>query len=127
MPPCLGLAPDVAVGVDEHHEGPDRPARLEEENPSAVEEEEDGETKLHTVAHSLHVVNGVVKRLPGSLLEERTARRRGKFRFGSVFVSGKVCFRYFVFGKGINVYLVGAAAYQLGNTSSRTITEVKQR
>ena len=26
-----------------------------------------------------------------------------------------------------NIYLWGAAAYQLGNTSSRTITEVKQR
>ena len=26
-----------------------------------------------------------------------------------------------------NIYFMGAAAYQLGNTSSRTITEVKQR
>ena len=32
-----------------------------------------------------------------------------------------------VFLPGIKSYGLGAAAYQLGNTSSRTITEVKQR
>ena len=34
---------------------------------------------------------------------------------------------YFINNEHINMLPRGAAAYQLGNTSSRTITEVKQR
>ena len=45
--------PDVAVGVDEHHDGADGAARLEEEDPAAVEEEEHREAELHRVARRL--------------------------------------------------------------------------
>ena len=48
-----GHSPDVAVGVNEHHDGADGAARLEEEDPAAVEEEEDSEAELHRVAHGL--------------------------------------------------------------------------
>ena len=60
-PPVFCLAPDVEVGVDEHHDGPDGAATLEEQDPAAVEEEEDGKAELDGVAKSSDVVNTVVK------------------------------------------------------------------
>ena len=56
--------------MDEHHDGTDCAAGFKEQDPATVEEEEDGETELDTVAHSLDVVNGVVQGLPGSLLQK---------------------------------------------------------
>ena len=60
-PAVLGLAPDVEVGVDEHHDGPDGAAALKEEDPTTVEEEEDGKAKFDSVAKSSYVVHTVVK------------------------------------------------------------------
>ena len=60
-PPILGLAPDVEVGVDEHHDGPDGAAAFKEEDPATVEEEEDGKAKFNSVAKSSYVVHAVVK------------------------------------------------------------------
>ena len=60
-PPVFCLAPDVEVGVDEHHDGPDGAATLEEQDPATVEEEEDGKAELDGVAKSSDVVNTVVK------------------------------------------------------------------
>ena len=63
-PAALGLAPDVEVGVDEHHDGPDRAAALEDQDPAAVEEEEDCEAELDGVAERPDVVDTVVEGLP---------------------------------------------------------------
>ena len=60
-PPVLGLTPDVEVGVDEHHDGPDGATTLKEQDPATVEEEEDGKAKFNSVAKSSDVVNTVVK------------------------------------------------------------------
>ena len=65
-PPVSRLTPDVEVGVDEHHDGPDGAATLEEQDPAAVEEEEDGKAELDGVAKSSDVVNTVIKGLPES-------------------------------------------------------------
>jgi hypothetical protein len=60
----LGLAPNVEVGVYEHHDGTDGAARLEEQDPRAVEEEEHGEAELHAVPERADVVDPVVQGLP---------------------------------------------------------------
>ena len=60
-PPVLRLAPDVEVGVDEHHDGPDGATTLKEQDPTTVEEEEDGKAELNSVAKSSNVVHAVVK------------------------------------------------------------------
>ncbi len=64
----LCLAPDVEVGVYEHHDGADGAARLEEQDPRAVEEEEHGEAELHAVPEGADVVDPVVQRLPQPVL-----------------------------------------------------------
>ena len=49
-PAVLRLAPDVEVGVDQHHAGPDGAPALEYQDPATVEEEEDSEEELDSVA-----------------------------------------------------------------------------
>ena len=63
-PTILGLAPDVEVGVDKHHDGTDGPSTLEQKNPATVEEEKHSKTELDSVAKRSYVINPVVKRLP---------------------------------------------------------------
>jgi hypothetical protein len=63
-PTGLGVAPDVEVGVDAHHHSSDGAAAFEEQNPGAVEEEEDAEAELDGVAESSDVVDVVVELLP---------------------------------------------------------------
>ncbi len=46
--------------MDEHHDGPDGTAGLEEQDPRAVEEEEHGEAELHAVPVGADVVDPVV-------------------------------------------------------------------
>jgi hypothetical protein len=65
----LCLAPDVEVGVYEHHDSPDGAARLEEQDPRAVKEEEHGEAELHAVPKRADVVDPVVQRLPQPVLK----------------------------------------------------------
>ncbi len=48
----------------EHHDGADGAARLKEQDPRAVEEEEHSEAELHAVPERADVVDPVVKRLP---------------------------------------------------------------
>ena len=67
LPTRPGLAPNVAVGVDQHHHCPNQPTRLKEQYPSPVEKEEDGAEKFDSVAAGLDEVDGVVKLLPGAL------------------------------------------------------------
>jgi hypothetical protein len=64
----LCLAPNVEVGMDKHHDGADGAARLEEQDPRAVEEEEHGEAELHAVPKRADVVDPVVQRLPQPVL-----------------------------------------------------------
>jgi hypothetical protein len=64
----LCLAPDVEVGVYEHHDGPDGAARLEEQDPRAVEEEKHGEAELNAVPERADVVDPVVQRFPQPVL-----------------------------------------------------------
>jgi hypothetical protein len=64
----LCLAPDVEVGVDEHHDGADGAAGLEEQDPRAIEEEEHGEAELHAVPERADVVDPVVQRFPQPVL-----------------------------------------------------------
>ena len=52
--------PDIAVGVNEHHDCPDGAAGLEEEDPAAVEEEEDGEAELYRVTGGLDGVEVII-------------------------------------------------------------------
>ncbi len=54
--------------MDEHHDGADGAARLEEQDPRAVEEEEHGEAELHAVPEGADVVDPVVQRLPQPVL-----------------------------------------------------------
>ena len=53
--------PDIAVGVYEHHDGPDGAAGLEKEDPAAVEEEEDGEAELDRVAGGLDMIEIIIR------------------------------------------------------------------
>ena len=52
--------------MNHHHDGPDGPPALKEQDPAAVEKEEDGETELDGVAHSLDVIHGIVQALPSA-------------------------------------------------------------
>ena len=52
--PCRYI-PDIAISVYEHHDGADGATGLEEEDPAAVEKEEDGEAELDRVAASLEM------------------------------------------------------------------------
>ena len=47
------LAPDVEVGVDEHHDGPDGATALEDKDPATVEEEEYSKAELHSIPEGL--------------------------------------------------------------------------
>lgn len=58
------VAPDVEVGVDAHHHGPDGAAALEDQDPRAVEEEEDAETEFDGVAERSDVVDVIVQAFP---------------------------------------------------------------
>ena len=60
-PAVLGLTPDVEVGVDEHHDGSDGAATFKEQNPAAVEKEEDRKTEFDRVAKGSDVVHAVIK------------------------------------------------------------------
>ena len=51
-PAVLCLAPDVEVGVDEHHAGSDGSPTLKYQDPTAVEEEEDSKEELDRVTES---------------------------------------------------------------------------
>ena len=60
-PAVLRLAPDVEVGVDQHHDGSDGAATFKEQNPAAVEKEEDRKTEFDRVAKGSDVVHAVIK------------------------------------------------------------------
>lgn len=60
-PAVPSLAPDVEVGVDQHHDGSDGAATFKEQNPAAVEKEEDRKTEFDRVAKGSDVVHAVIK------------------------------------------------------------------
>ena len=60
-PAVLRLAPDVEVGVDQHHDGSDGAATFKEQYPAAVEKEEDRKTEFDRVAKGSDVVHAVIK------------------------------------------------------------------
>ena len=62
--------------MDEHHDGADGAARLEHQDPAAVEEEEDGEAELDGVAKGADVVDPVVQRLPQAVLPSHRKLRK---------------------------------------------------
>lgn len=80
-----GLAPDVEVGVDAHHDGSDGTAALENQDPHAVEEQEDAEAELDGVAEGSDVINVIVELLPKGLLacveQEEGIDRKGHSYF----------------------------------------------
>lgn len=59
-----GLAPDVEISMDAHHDGPNSPARLEDQYPETVEEQYNAEGELHGVAERPYDVHAVVELLP---------------------------------------------------------------
>ena len=60
-PAVPGLAPDVEVGVDEHHAGSDGAAALKKQDPASVEEKEDSEAELDSVPRAPDVVHPVIQ------------------------------------------------------------------
>lgn len=71
LPAGLGLTPYIAIGVDQHHYGPDCATRLEKKDPASVEEEKDGKAKFYGAASSFDVVDCVVERFPRTLLDRK--------------------------------------------------------
>lgn len=66
-PAGFGVAPNIEVGVDAHHDRPDGTSALEQQDPGPVEEEEDPEAELDGVAEGPDVVDVVVQLLPEGL------------------------------------------------------------
>lgn len=58
------FAPYVEVRVYAHHDGADRPARFEQQDPGPVEEQENAETEFDCVTESAYVIHVVVQLLP---------------------------------------------------------------
>ena len=64
----LCLAPDVEVGMNQHHHGAYSSAALKQEDPAPVKEKEHGEAELHRVPKGADVVDPVVQALPHAVL-----------------------------------------------------------
>lgn len=58
------VAPDVKIGVYAHHNGSDCATAFEQQDPGAIEEEEDAEAKLDGISKGSDVINVIVKLLP---------------------------------------------------------------
>ncbi len=55
--------------MHQHHDGADGAAGLEDKDPAAVEEKEDGEAELNAVTERADVVDPVVQSLPQPVLD----------------------------------------------------------
>ena len=66
IPASGRLAIDVKIRMDAHHDGSDRASGFEDEDPEAVEKEDDSKSKLHCVSKGSDDVNAVVELFPKS-------------------------------------------------------------
>ena len=71
----LCLAPDVEVGMNQHHHGAYSSAALKQEDPAPVKEKEHGEAELHRVPKGADVVDPVVQALPHAVLYIERGKR----------------------------------------------------
>ena len=67
-PAIFGLAPDVEVCMDAHHQGPDGTPRLKEHDPGPIAKQKDAKQELNGVAQGLDIVDIIVQLFPEVLL-----------------------------------------------------------